>query len=572
MTKPVIAHVIPWNMCVGGAQRVIANLCEWARDWAELHIVHRAKGSDATWDYLREFVAFHPAETSDEAEAVLRRLQPDLIHHHYPENPWGIHNLFGMFPILGTPHGWPGNLNAPAWAVPICGPDAQIRHGVDLEHYRPGKRPQPDGRFHVGIVGRLREDKVPLPFLAALQSWLPRHRGQVVVHFIGRGLDDRCGRRVQDAARCIRGVHLHGDIPPNQMPDIYTQLDAILVPSGRDSVSLVAVEAMACGVPVIARNIEGLPETVGSAGVIADDDAALLAAVDDLRRNRATCVEMARRGRARATLLYDKRRMLNQYREVYDRHLKPAKSARDAQGDLVPDVSVVMPVGDGVKPEWFNAAVASIVGQTGVHHELVIVNDGVTDLALANAIIAAVAPSRHVRVIHMPKNRGIPVALNVGLEAARAELVARADADDIMPAGRLTAQFAIMSADPGITVLCGDMMRLLPEGRLAAMPRSDLRPNEPIWDYWEGNWPICHPTVMFRKHTIIEMGGYDESIPVAQDLALWCSLQAAGHRIEKRPDIWNHYRMHPNQITGRVKNVAAMTKEILDRYQKRRTG
>jgi len=235
-------------------------------------------------------------------------------------------------------------------------------------------------------------------------------------------------------------------------------------------------------------------------------------------------------------------------------------------------VSVVMPVGDGVRPEWFNNAVRAITTQTGVAHELVIVNDGVTDPALARAIEDADAPTRNVRVVRLPENKGIPVALNLGLRHARAELVARADADDIMPTGRLAAQFAIMNADPGITMLCGNMKRLLAGGDLVAMPRADLRADEPIWNYWEGNWPIAHPTVMFHKHTIIEMGGYDESIPVAQDLDLWCRLQDGGCRIEKRRDIWNHYRIHGAQATARGNQVREMTATILDRYRNRRTA
>jgi glycosyltransferase involved in cell wall biosynthesis/GT2 family glycosyltransferase len=572
--RPVIVHVIPWQMCLGGAQHVIAQLCDWARPWAQLHLVYLDKGSDRTWDHLREFVTFWPAATAEQAEATIQRIDPDLIHHHYPDNPWGIKNLFGRYPIIGTPHGWVGNQNPPDWAVPICGPHVRIRHGIDLQHYRPGKRPQPDGRFHVGIVGRLRADKVPHEFLNALATWLPGQRGRVVIHFIGRGLDDRAGRRTQQAAAAIHGVRLHGDIQPNEMPGIYNQLDAVLIPSARDSVSLVALEAMACEIPVIVRNIEGLPETVGSAGVICENDQALLTAIDRLRRDPEGRRELGRRGRERVKLLYDKRRMLDQYDAVYKRHLGSAGNTAESSGTVAeiaePEVSVVMPVGDGLQPEWLSKAIMSVVRQEGCRFELVLVDDGLRDENLIHVAETA-AREFDVRLFRLPENCGIPAALNLGLRHARADLVARADADDIMPAGRLAAQVAIMRADPTITVLCGDMLRILPDGNLTPMPSRVLRADQPLWEYWEGNWPVAHPTVMFRKHTIVDLGGYDESIPVAQDLDLWCRIQQAGLKIHKNDVVWNHYRIHANQATARRMNdVRAMAADVLDRYRQRR--
>ena len=53
---------------------------------------------------------------------------------------------------------------------------------------------------------------------------------------------------------------------------MYGQLDALLVPSSTESVSYAALEAMASGLPVVARNVDGLPYTLGSAGILHTDD------------------------------------------------------------------------------------------------------------------------------------------------------------------------------------------------------------------------------------------------------------------------------------------------------------
>lgn len=565
--KPRIVHVLPWQLCLGGAQRFIADLCAWARDWAETHLVYLQPGSDSYWVPALDGVSLHPAESPDQATGIVSDLTPDLIHHHYPESDWGIRGLVGKYPLLGTPHGWDGNLHHPEWAIPVCGPRAQIRHGIDLDHYCPGPRPKPDGRYHVGIVGRLREDKVPLFFLSALRAWLPLQRGQVVIHFIGRGLDDRAGRRVQQAAAAIRGVRLHGDIPPDQMPGIYRQLDAVLIPSRRDSVSLVALEAMACGIPVIVRAIEGLPETVGDAGLVCKDDQALLAAIGSLRRNSQLCRQLSAKGREHARSLYDRRRMLAQYGDAYRRFtgglVRPPESTVD--------VTVVMPVADGIHPDWLHQAIHSVWAQSGVCFELIIIDDGITDVALRRALAQYDAGDANLRILHRPIRGGISAAINEGIRAARSDLIARADADDIMPAGRLAEQVAFMRANPGVALLCGDMKRLTPTG-LADLPRGDLRDGLPLWDYWIGNWPIAHPTVMYRRYPVLALGGYDESLPRAEDLDLWCRLHAAGYRFVKQPKIWNHYRTHDGQATASPDLVRHWTREVLNRYRGERAS
>jgi len=565
--RPVIVHVLPWQLCVGGAQRFIADLAAWARPWADVHIVHLARGSDESWQHLLDQVVTHPADDPIRAAAIVESLAPDLMHHHYPTSSWGIQGLEKRFPLIGTPHGWEGNLNAPEWAVRVCGPRAQIPHGVDLDLYKPMPRPAPDGRCHVGIVGRLRWDKIPRSFLDALQAWLPSQRGAVVVHFIGRGLDDRFGRHAQTAVRRIAGARVHGDIPPDQMPGIYNQLDAVLIPSARDSVSLVAIEAMACGIPVVARAIEGLPDTIGEAGLVCADDQALLKAVEKLRQNRALRLELGRRGRQRAVSLYDRRRMLQQYGDEYRRRTRGL--VRAPQTGI--DVNVAMPVADGVQPDWLRDAVKSVLAQQGVVLELLLVSDGVADPDLIHAIDDVEAPVRGVRVIRLEKNMGISAAVNRALWAASADLIARADADDIMPPGRLAAQVAFMRQRPDVTLLCGDMKSIRPDGGLDPMPSCVLRDDQPLWEYWEGNWPIAHPTVMYRRYPVLAIGGYDETV-FCEDLDLWCRLQAAGHRFAKLPVVWNHYRRHANQYTARHAEIRRSTKQVLDRYRQRSIG
>jgi glycosyltransferase involved in cell wall biosynthesis len=557
--KPLICHVIPWQLFVGGAQRFVAEMVMWARDWSEQHVIYLAKLSDATWNHQLKGCTLHAVNTAAEVETIIDHLNPDLIHHHHPESNWGLDGLSRDYPKIGTPHGWAGNIKPVDWSVKIAGPQVQVRHGIDLDQYSPKRLPSNnDGSFHVGIVGRIRHDKIPASFIDELRRWNPK-RHQVVIHFVGRGLDDLVGRRVQESIRRIPNCRLHGDIPPDEMPGIYRQLDCVLIPSARDSVSLVAIEAMACGIPVIARDVEGLPDTVGDAGVVRGTDAELLAAVDSLRRDHSTRREFGVRGRARAVSLFEKGRMLSQYGTAYESATRGVVKPPWARFD----VTVAMPVADGVTANWLRAAVDSVWDQRGVNIELILVNDGVTDPDLSEMIWFL---SMQNIVVTIPERRGISNALNEALRVARSDLIARADADDIIPRGRLAAQVKIMRDHPDVAVLCGDMARITTDGGTTPMPVRVLRPDQPVWEYWVGNWPIAHPTVMFRRFPIMSVGGYDPTVDCGQDLDLWCRLQAAGYRFRKENVVWNHYRVHPNQQTARRAEVREATTEILARY------
>ncbi len=99
--------------------------------------------------------------------------------------------------------------------------------------------------------------------------------------------------------------------------------DLLLLPSETESFGLVALEAMASGVPVVATEVGGLPEVVEH-GVTG-----FLAPVGDVERMAGFCLEIlsdctvsrryARAARKRAVSLFDYRKIIPLYEAIYDR-------------------------------------------------------------------------------------------------------------------------------------------------------------------------------------------------------------------------------------------------------------
>ncbi|MFN2538093.1 MAG: D-inositol-3-phosphate glycosyltransferase [Mycobacteriales bacterium] len=156
-----------------------------------------------------------------------------------------------------------------------------VAPGVDLEHFRLGSASA--ARTRLGIppdctlllfVGRLQPLKAPDVLLAAA-SELARTVDNVHVAIVG-GLSGSAvdyPQHLQDlAARLGVPVTFAPPAAPDVLRDWYTAADVVAVPSFNESFGLVALEAQACGTPVVATRIGGLRTTVadGVSGLLVD--------------------------------------------------------------------------------------------------------------------------------------------------------------------------------------------------------------------------------------------------------------------------------------------------------------
>src|SRR5882757_7271659 len=104
-----------------------------------------------------------------------------------------------------------------------------------------------------------------------------------------------------------------------------------------------------------------------------------------------------------------------------------------------PKVTVLMPAYNAGK--YIGEAISSVLGQSFVDFELLIVNDGSTDDT--EKIIRSFHDSRIVMI--RQENKGVSAALNLGLAHARAPYIARFDADDICLPNRLKVQYEFIT-------------------------------------------------------------------------------------------------------------------------------
>lgn len=214
-----------------------------------------------------------------------------------------------------------------------------------------------------------------------------------------------------------------------------------------------------------------------------------------------------------------------------------------------PRVSVVMPVYNAAP--FLEAAVRSILNQTLRDLELVAVDDGSTDGS--SAILDRLADEDpRLHVVRRP-NTGITRALNDGLAAARAPLIARMDADDLAHPARLQKQADHLDAHPDIGLLgCAwttcpaDGRRIPPDPHLLKVWAAG--PDAVAARLHEGHNVIAHPTAVFRRSAFEAAGGhYNPAYETAEDYELWLRMSRVT-RLAALPEPLLDYRVHTQSI------------------------
>lgn len=212
-----------------------------------------------------------------------------------------------------------------------------IENGVDLERFRPANadpgRPRSDGSLVVGCAARLVPGKGVADLLRGVA--LVPERERVLVQVAGEGPERQALEALAGALGLDQRARFLGYVP--DMPSFWRSCDVAAVPTRElvESFSIAAVEAMACGIPVIASRRGALPDVVvdGVTGTLvpAGDVGGFAAAIKTYASDPALRRAHGSAARVRCEELYGIERTAAAYAracsEVHRRRAGPASAA-----------------------------------------------------------------------------------------------------------------------------------------------------------------------------------------------------------------------------------------------------
>ena len=229
-----------------------------------------------------------------------------------------------------------------------------------------------------------------------------------------------------------------------------------------------------------------------------------------------------------------------------------------------PRVSVIIIFFDA--EAFFEEAIESVLAQDYRDFELLLVDDGSTD---ASTEIAKDYERRYPTRIHCLEhpdhaNRGMSATRNLGVEAARGELVAFLDSDDRWAPSKLFEQVEILDRHADVDAVCGTARywrsweggrdRLVPSGHAQNRP---VRPPEAILSVYplgSANAP-CPSDLLIRRSAVLGIGGFEEAFRgMYEDQAFLTKLYLE-RTIYFADKVWIDYRLHDQSCCAQVKRA-----------------
>ena len=328
--------------------------------------------------------------------------------------------------------------------------------------------------------------------------------------------------------------------------------DAFLFTSRWEGMPNVLVEAGAMGIPIIAPTVGGVRELVSEETgyplperpTVDDYERAIRQLVCDPIEALSRAEHMLAHIQSRHSWAGFVRTLAHVPGYVEPRQPESAVAA-DVLSAGAPLVSVIVPCYN--QGQYLHEAITSVLAACQQPLELIVVDDGSTDVRTQRDLVECEQLAPAVVRVHRQANQGLSGARNSGVALARGQFIQFLDADDVLAPGKIDAQLAQLQINPSLDVSVCNYL-------LCDESRTDFtKPGEPIAKFdlslqdflycWERGFAIPIHCGLFRRSVLPAMP-FETGARAKEDWLFWTGLAIAGTRFAYIHGHWAIYRQH----------------------------
>lgn len=235
------------------------------------------------------------------------------------------------------------------------------------------------------------------------------------------------------------------------------------------------------------------------------------------------------------------------------------------------EFSVLMSIYYKEKPKYFTQCMESILNQTILPNEIIIVKDGPLTKELNELIDKYVSMNpKMYNIVVLQKNLGLGLALAEGVKACSNELIARMDTDDIARNDRFEIQIKEFQEDPDLDI-CGSQIQEFYEdiNKVTGIRKVPLE-DEDIKKYQRRRDGFNHMTVMYKKSKVLAAGNYQDAL-LMEDSLLWVNMIQSGVKCKNIDDCLVYVRANAEMYKRRG-GITYLKKYKMGRKKIRDTG
>ena len=224
--------------------------------------------------------------------------------------------------------------------------------------------------------------------------------------------------------------------------------------------------------------------------------------------------------------------------------------------------SVLMPVYYRDNAEYFVTAFNSVINQTLIPNEILIIEDGPLDDIFEKIVLEKEKKYPNlVRVIRLEKNIGIGRVRALAMKECKFDYVAFMDSDDISNRERFEKQINYIKNNPNVDVVGAYITEFDGQPENIYSKRVLPTTNEEIYNYGKFRMPVNNPTLILKRQSVLNAGNY-QLFNAFEDYECYARMLKLGYQFANIPEFLVNMRAGQEMMSRRKGIKYFLTCEI----------